>query len=187
MFALVIKCVLTGSICFLLVWWRPWPRVSWGRKGITVHHWGGKPSQEPVPGNCKEELKQSQRRNVLIGLLSFFFFFLKATETTCPHWAESSHIWNQENAPKEFPTGQSDGNIFLIKVPSIQITLVCHKASIRPYMWKKRSVQTPTLHKLCLLAFSVPREKRKGIRTLAYLPSWKLAFELSIFIYSFTN
>jgi len=63
---LMIRITISVLVCFLLLWKSPWPKATWGGKGlfsfrfhITVHHWE-KSGQEPGGRNREAGIKTDQ-------------------------------------------------------------------------------------------------------------------------------
>lgn len=84
--------------------------------------------QEPGGGNSSRDMKECAYCLTVPGLLSLYSY------TTCDHLPMSSttHSWQGPtkaiiNQDSLTPTGPTDGEIYLIEVPSFQITVSCIK------------------------------------------------------------
>lgn len=168
------KCVATDSVGGMLAWCfsllsiaitKAMTKSILGRKDNTGHPWGKARQELKLYRNLQERTAEADNGGALSLACSACFF--NAGKPT--NWSKGriAHIEldppisirNQESVPpKDLPTGQYGDYNFLIKVPSFQITLVCHvKPPIRPSIWKRLWVQTATLQEPCIPVSSTPR------------------------------
>lgn len=100
-------------VCFLLLLYMPWPKITWERKGLfalhvldTVHSWGKSGRKKFRVGTWSKELKQRQWRNIAYwftfrGSLTSHFIQVRGYPGVSPttvEWAFPYQMVNQENA-----------------------------------------------------------------------------------------